>query len=91
MTRIQTQVREKYLVKRVIQRERGLHSFSSHLTFTVQMKNWLPLVPGPALAMLSTPGPTCFTASVYSSQYGKGFQLTIKCLSNDRISILNSS
>ena len=27
------------------------------VTLTVQMKNWLPLVFGPALAMLSTPGP----------------------------------
>lgn len=34
----------------------------SCITFTVQMKNWLPFVSGPALAMLSTPGPTCFTA-----------------------------
>lgn len=25
------------------------------------MKNWLPLVSGPAFAMLKTPGPTCFT------------------------------
>lgn len=36
--------------------------YSSYLTLTVQMKNWLPLVSGPALAMLKTPGPTCFTA-----------------------------
>ncbi|EMS62570.1 hypothetical protein CFC21_000100 [Triticum aestivum] len=27
------------------------------ITLTVQMKNWLPLVFGPAFAMLSTPGP----------------------------------
>ena len=39
------------------------NDYSSYLTFTVQMKNWLPLVSGPALAMLKTPGPTCFTAN----------------------------
>jgi hypothetical protein len=36
---------------------------NSYITFTVQMKNWLPLVLGPAFAMLKTPGPTCFTAN----------------------------
>lgn len=41
------------------------------------MKNWLPLVPGPALAMLNTPGPTCFTAN--KTQYYEDFQLTITC------------
>lgn len=35
----------------------------SNITFTVHMKNWLPLVLGPAFAMLNTPGPTCFTAN----------------------------
>lgn len=30
---------------------------------TVQMKNWLPLVLGPAFAMLRIPGPVCFTAN----------------------------
>lgn len=34
---------------------------NNHLTLTVQIKNWLPLVSGPALAMLNTPAPTCFT------------------------------
>lgn len=32
------------------------------LTLMVQMKNWLPLVLGPAFAMLKIPGPVCFTA-----------------------------
>lgn len=45
-----------------------------YLTFTVQMKNWLPLVPGPALAMLNTPGPTCFT--VNKTRYYQDFQET---------------
>lgn len=31
-------------------------------TLTVQMKNWLPLVLGPAFAILTTPGPICDTA-----------------------------
>ena len=30
----------------------------SHGVFTCVMKNWLPLVPGPAFAMLRTPGPS---------------------------------
>jgi hypothetical protein len=29
----------------------------AQFTLTVQMKNWLPLVFGPALAILTTPGP----------------------------------
>lgn len=33
----------------------------SEHTFTVQMKNWLPFVLGPAFAILITPGPVCFT------------------------------
>ncbi|PON93901.1 LOW QUALITY PROTEIN: hypothetical protein TorRG33x02_102910 [Trema orientale] len=33
---------------------------SSHGASAVQMKNWDPLVPGPALAMDRTPGPVCF-------------------------------
>lgn len=31
-------------------------------TLTVQMKNWLPLVLGPAFAILTIPGPVCTTA-----------------------------
>ena len=31
-------------------------------TLTVQMKNWLPLVLGPAFAILRTPGPVWDTA-----------------------------
>ena len=31
-------------------------------TLTVHIKNWLPLVFGPAFAMLTTPGPTWTTA-----------------------------
>jgi hypothetical protein len=31
-------------------------------TLTVQIKNWLPLVLGPAFAILRTPGPICDTA-----------------------------
>ena len=34
---------------------------SSHGVSTVVMKNWLPLVLGPALAMLSRPGFSCFS------------------------------
>ena len=42
---------------------------SSHDVFTVQMKNWLPLVPGPALAIESTPGPVCLSLKFSSSNF----------------------
>ncbi len=34
---------------------------SSHGVFSVQRKNWLPLVPGPALAIERMPGPVCLS------------------------------
>lgn len=37
---------------------------TERVTLTVQIKNWLPLVLGPAFAILTTPGPTCVTAKV---------------------------
>lgn len=39
----------------------------SHGAGPVVMKNWLPLVFGPAFAMLSTPAPVCFNSRVSSS------------------------
>jgi hypothetical protein len=40
---------------------------SSHGVGTCVMKNWLPFVPGPALAMDRRPGASCFSAGVHSS------------------------
>lgn len=40
------------IVTKMIEQEKILD------TLTVQMKNWLPFVLGPAFAMLRTPGPT---------------------------------
>jgi hypothetical protein len=40
---------------------------SSHGVSTVQMKNWLPFVPGPALAMDKMPLPTCVRSKFSSS------------------------
>ncbi len=43
----------------------------SQEVMTVVMKNWLPLVFGPALAMLSRPATSCFRSkfSSYKEQY----------------------
>lgn len=38
----------------------------SHDVMTVVMKNWEPLVLGPALAMLSKPATSCFSAKFSS-------------------------
>lgn len=38
----------------------------SHDVMTVVMKNWEPLVLGPALAMLSNPATSCFSAKFSS-------------------------
>jgi hypothetical protein len=38
---------------------------SSQLVVMVVMKNWDPLVFGPALAMLRYPGPVCFSLKFY--------------------------
>jgi hypothetical protein len=40
---------------------------SSHGVSTVQMKNWLPFVPGPALAMDRMPFPTCVSSKFSSA------------------------
>lgn len=45
----------------------SLHEGSYHSVLTVQMKNWEPLVFGPALAMDRIPGPVCFKMKFSSS------------------------
>jgi hypothetical protein len=35
----------------------------------VQRKNWLPLVPGPALAIESTPAPVCLRVKFSSANF----------------------
>merc|ERR1719263_1362172 len=42
---------------------------SSQGVLAVQRKNWDPFVPGPALAMLSTPAPVCFSRKFSSSNF----------------------
>merc|ERR1711962_1313097 len=42
---------------------------SSHDVTAVQMKNWLPLVLGPALAMDRIPGPVCFSLKFSSLNF----------------------
>ena len=42
---------------------------SSHGVFTVQMKNCEPLVPGPALAIESTPSPVCLSLKFSSANF----------------------
>ena len=42
---------------------------SSHAVLTVQMKNWEPLVPGPALAIERMPGPVCFSLKFSSANF----------------------
>lgn len=50
------------------------------LTLMVQMKNWLPLVLGPAFAMLKIPGPVCFTAKTKHQYYLKQVNEKNPCL-----------
>ena len=42
---------------------------SNQEVLTVQMKNWEPLVPGPALAMERIPGPVCLRLKFSSSNF----------------------
>ena len=42
---------------------------SSHVVLDVQMKNWEPLVLGPALAMDRIPGPVCFRVKFSSANF----------------------
>ncbi|KAH9877028.1 hypothetical protein IAQ61_002389 [Plenodomus lingam] len=42
---------------------------STYEVLTVQMKNWDPLVPGPALAMERIPGPVCLRLKFSSSNF----------------------
>jgi len=51
---------EKMLVARQKPSSTGAHRPSSHGVATVQMKNWLPLVSLPELAMDRMPGASCF-------------------------------
>lgn len=44
-----------------------LRGGSYHCVFSVQMKNWEPLVLGPALAMDRIPGPVCVKLKFSSS------------------------
>lgn len=45
----------------------GCHTYSQGVA-TVVMKNWLPFVLGPALAIDRTPGPVCFNCTGGSTQ-----------------------
>ena len=49
----------------------------SHDVITVVMKNWEPLVLGPALAMLSSPGVSCFR--IKFSSYKIAYTAVIAC------------
>ena len=50
--------------------QRQPHRTCAH-TLATQMKNWLPFVPGPALAMLSTPAPVCLSVKFSSSNLAR--------------------
>lgn len=46
----------------------------SHDVMTVVMKNWEPLVLGPALAMLSKPATSCFSVKFSSCRAASGIK-----------------
>merc|ERR1712176_1735883 len=42
---------------------------SNHAVLATHRKNWLPLVPGPAFAIESTPGPVCLSWKFSSANF----------------------
>lgn len=60
-------VSSKYV--RIMQEKGITHLPSSQGVATVQMKNWLPFVLGPALAMLKMPDPVCLNLKFSSGNF----------------------